>query len=69
MPAEWIIRVILLSVVHWVLAGFMLNDMASRARVFGGHKAPWVIAVVTVPCLGSLLYLAFHPQIFYPDED
>ena len=67
MPGEWIIRVILLSVVHWVLAGFMLQDMASRPKVFGGHKAPWVIAVVIIPCLGSLLYLAFHPQMLYPD--
>jgi hypothetical protein len=67
MPGEWIIRVILLSVVHWVLAGFMLQDMASRPKVFGGHKAFWVIAVVIIPCLGSLLYLAFHPQMLYPD--
>ena len=66
MELEWIIRIILFGIVHWVLAGLMLNDLISKKKVFGGHKAPWVILVVLLPCFGSLIYLAFHPQIFYP---
>lgn len=67
MNPDWVIRVVLFGIAHWILAGFMLQDMASRPKVFGGHKAFWVIAVIIIPCLGSLLYLAFHPQILHPD--
>lgn len=67
MALEWIVRIVLFGVVHWILAGFMLHDLAFRRKVFGRHKAPWVIVVLIVPCFGSLLYLAFHPRILYPD--
>ena len=67
MNPEWILRIVLFGIAHWILAGVMLHDMASRQRVFGGHKPPWVIAVLIIPCLGSILYLLFHPQIFNPD--
>jgi hypothetical protein len=63
MDVEWIIRIVLFSLVHWLLVGIMLQDITSRQRVFGGHKAPWVIIILIVPCFGSLLYLLFHPQI------
>lgn len=69
LSADWIIRVVLFSIVHWVLAGFMLNDLSSRKKVFGGRKAPWVIAVLFIPCLGSIFYIMFHPRIFNPDDD
>jgi uncharacterized membrane protein YuzA (DUF378 family) len=72
MMPEWIIRIVILGVIHWLLAGIMLHDLAYRERVFGGKKAPWAILIVFVLCLGSLLYLAFHPQIiikdFEPDD-
>jgi len=64
MDAEWILRIVLFGIVHWVLAGVLLLDITSRPRVFGGHKAPWVIVMIFIPCFGSLLYLFFHPQIF-----
>ena len=67
MEPEWIIRIVLFAIVHWVLAGIMLQDLASRRKVFGGHKAPWVIGVLLLPCFGSIIYLLFHPQILYPD--
>jgi len=67
MPAEWIIRIILLGVIHWILAGFLLHDLAYREKVFGGHKAPWAIVIIFILCLGSLIYLMFHPQIIIPD--
>ena len=67
MTLEWIIRIILFGVVHWILAGFMLNDITTREKVFGRRKAPWVIVIIIIPCFGSLLYLAFHPGILHPD--
>ncbi|MBN1177209.1 MAG: hypothetical protein JXA51_05975 [Dehalococcoidales bacterium] len=67
MTLEWIIRIILFGIVHWILAGFMLNDITTREKVFGRRKAPWVIVIIIVPCFGSLLYLAFHPRMLNPD--
>ena len=67
MSSEYIIRIILLGVVHWILAGILLQDLTYKKKVFGGHKAFWVIIMIIIPCFGSLLYLIFHPQILYPD--
>lgn len=69
MNPEWIVRIILFGIVHWILAGFTLNDLASRQRVFGRRKAPWAIIILIIPCFGSILYLLFHPQIFNPDDN
>ncbi len=69
MNPEWVIRIILFGIAHWILAGFLLNDLASRQKVFGRRKAPWVIVVIIIPCFGSILYLLFHPQIFHPDDN
>jgi hypothetical protein len=69
MGLEWILRLVLLGVLHWVLAILLLHDLASRQRVLGGRKAPWAIAIVLVTFLGSLLYLLCHPQIFREDDD
>ena len=68
MDSEYILRIVLFSIAHWILAGVLLNDLASRPRVFGGHKPPWAIVILIVPCLGSLLYLLFHPQILNPGQ-
>ncbi len=68
MNTEWIIRIVLFGIVHWILVGIFLNDIISREKVFGGRKAPWVIIILIIPCFGSILYLLFHPQILYPDE-
>ena len=69
MSVEWIIRIVLFGIVHWILAGFMLHDLAYREKVFGGHKAPWAIMILFILCFGSLLYLMFHPQIVISDFD
>ena len=69
MPVDWIIRIVLLGIVHWILAGILLHDLAYREKVFGGHKAPWAIIILLILCLGSLLYLMFHPQIIIRDFD
>jgi len=66
---DWIIRIFLLGIVHWVLAGFLLHDLAYRKKVFGGKKAPWAIIIALILCLGSLIYLLFHPQIVIPSFD
>jgi hypothetical protein len=65
---DWIVRIILFAIVHWILAGIMLNDLSSREKVFGRRKAPWAIIILVVPGFGSLLYLAFHPQIINRDQ-
>ena len=67
MDPEWILRIVLFGIVHWILAGVLLHDLASRQRIFGGHKPPWAIAILIIPCFGSLLYLLFHPQILNPN--
>jgi hypothetical protein len=69
MSLDWILRIALFGIVHWILAGIMLNDLASRQKVFGRRKAPWAIVILVIPCFGSLAYLAFHPQILNPDQD
>ena len=69
MEPEWILRIVLLGIVHWILAGFMLQDLVSREKVFGGRKKPWAIIIVLITCFGSLLYLLFHPQILTRDAD
>ncbi len=69
MDLDWIIRIVLFSIVHWILVGIMLNDITSREKVFGRRKAPWVIVILIIPCFGSLLYLAFHPQILSSPQD
>ena len=68
MDTEWILRIVLFGIVHWILAGFLLPDLVSRQRVFGRRKAPWAIIIIVIPCFGSILYLLFHPQIFTPDH-
>ena len=68
MDPEWILRIVLFGIVHWILAGVLIQDLASRQRVFGGRKPPWAIIILLIPCFGSLLYLLFHPQILNPDD-
>ncbi len=49
MNPEWILRIVLFGIVHWILAGVMLHDLASRQRVFKGHKPPWAIVILIIP--------------------
>ena len=69
MNAEWVMRVILFGIVHWILAGILLHDLALRHKVFGRRKPPWAVIMLIVPCFGSILYLIFHPQILAPKND
>jgi hypothetical protein len=69
MSLDWILRIVLFGIIHWILAGFMLHDLAFRQKVFGKHKPPWAIVILFIPCFGSILYLLFHPQILNPGND
>ena len=72
MELEWILKLILIGITHWIMAGLILPDLANRQRVMGGRKAPWVAAILFITCFGSLAYLAFHPQMLtqgYPERE
>lgn len=66
---EWLLRLVLFGILHWMLAIMLLHDLAARQRVLGGRKWPWVVVIVFVTFLGSLLYLLCHPQIFYGSDN
>jgi hypothetical protein len=67
LSAEQILTLILFSIVHWVLAVMVLDDLARRKKVRGGRKAPWAILIIFLTFFGSFLYLLFHPGFFYDD--
>lgn len=69
MELEQILALIVFSMMHWVLALILLEDLADRKRVLGGRKWPWAIAIIFVTFLGSLVYLLCHPKIFYGSDD
>ncbi len=68
MEIEQIFALIVLSILHLVLAGMLLQDLANRKRVLGGRKAPWAVAILFITFAGSLLYLLCHPKIFYGSD-
>ena len=57
-----ILKIILLGFIHWMLVPFALKALIERKRVLGGKKAPWAVAIIFFACVGSLLYLIFHPN-------
>ena len=69
MDLEYILRIVFLGIAHWILAGVLLSDLASREKVVGRRKWPWAIVIIFITCFGSLLYLLFHPQILAPNPD
>jgi hypothetical protein len=66
---ERLIALVLFSLLHWVLAAMLLNDLARRSKVRGGKKASWVLAIIFIIYLGSLAYLVCHPDIFYGTDE
>ena len=69
MELEWLLRLVLFSLLHWVLAIMLLQDLAGRKRVLGGRKWPWAVVIIFVTFLGSVLYLLCHPRIFVGGDD
>ena len=57
-----IAKIVLLALIHWMLVPLALQALIEKRRVMGGRKAPWAVAILSITCLGSLLYLIFHPQ-------
>ncbi len=66
MNFDWILRIVLFSIIHWIMAGLLLQDLAARKKIFGGRKAVWATCVLVIPCFGSMIYLLFHPQVLNP---
>lgn len=56
-----ILKIILLGFIHWMLVPFALKALLERKQVVGGNKAPWAVAIILLTCVGSLIYLIFHP--------
>lgn len=69
MGLERILALILLGVLHLVLAGMLLDDLARRRRILGRRKAPWAVAIVFIAFVGPLLYMLCHPRMFYSSDD
>jgi hypothetical protein len=65
MNNEWLVRIILFAIIHWVLAGIMMTDILTRSRVIGGRKGIWLAIVMMIPGFGSLLYVLLHPDILH----
>lgn len=58
-----IAKIVVLALIHWALVPVALQTLIERPKVIGGRKAPWAVAIIMITCLGSLLYLIFHPQL------
>jgi len=65
MEPERLIALVLFGLLHWVLVVLLLQDLAGREKVIGGHKAPWAIAIILIVYIGSILYILCHPGTFY----
>ena len=69
MESSRILAIVLLAVLHFILAGMLLDDLANRKKVLGKRKAPWVIIILLVAYIGVILYLLCHPKIFYGENN
>jgi hypothetical protein len=54
MDTQWITKIVIFGILHWMLALLLLQDLAYRGRVLGGKKWPWALPFVHNP-LGSFL--------------
>jgi hypothetical protein len=68
MDTQWITKIVIFGILHWMLALLLLQDLAYRGRVLGGKKWPWALAILFITWLGSFVYLLCHPQIFYENK-
>jgi len=66
---DYILRFVLLGILHWLLAIMMVQDLAARKRVLGGKKWIWAVTILFITVLGSVFYLLCHPQIFFGEDD
>ena len=68
MESERLLAIILFCVLHWIIAFMMLQDLANREKVRGGHKAPWALTIIFITFLGSITYIIFHPTVLYGND-
>jgi len=68
MEWQFLLRFVILGILHWVLALMMLQDLVYRERVLGGKKALWAVLIIFFLIIGSLIYLLCHPQIFFGED-
>ncbi|MBN2462354.1 MAG: hypothetical protein JXB43_01990 [Dehalococcoidia bacterium] len=68
MEWQFLLKIVILGILHWVLAFMMLQDLAYRNRVLGGKKAVWAVLIIFFLIIGSLIYLLCHPQIFFGED-
>ena len=65
MEKEALVRIIVLAVAlgvfHWAMVPMMLERLFTRPKVLGG-RAIWGLAIITLTCVGSLIYLVVHPD-------
>jgi hypothetical protein len=65
---EYVLRYILFGILHWILAFMLLNDLVNRDKVIG-KKWIWAVLILFVFVIGSVLYLLFHPKIFFSEDE
>ena len=68
MEWQFLLRFIILGILHWLLAFVLLQDLVHRNRVLGGKKFVWAILIIFLTVIGSVLYLLCHPQIFFGED-
>jgi len=68
MEWQFLLKISVLGIMHWVLALMMLQDLVYRKRVLGGKKAVWAVMIIFFLIIGSFLYLLCHPQIFFGED-
>ena len=65
METEALTRIMVLAVglgiIHWTVVPMALERLFDRPKVIGS-KFLWGVAIVSVTCLGSLVYLLLHPD-------
>jgi hypothetical protein len=66
MEREVVVRIIALAVglglIHWAVVPMVLERLFCRPKVLGS-RALWGVAIVSLTCLGSLVYLLVHPDV------
>ena len=68
MSWEYALRFIVFGILHWLLAFIMLSDLAYRKKVMGSKKWVWALLILLLFVIGSVIYLLFHPQIFFGED-
>jgi hypothetical protein len=58
----FVMKIILLGLIHWMLVPLALQSLIERRKVVGGKKVTWALLIILLTAIGPLTYLVFHPQ-------